>query len=137
MSTYINHVINESNTVVFLAAAEIADARLKAIKLDENGKAAVCSVAGEAFMGLGLHITGDAEGKVGAGEGVDILIKNIGYGIAGAAVKAGAALATDAEGNLVEAAAGNFVIGYAMTAAANKGDHIQVQIAKGYFPTGA
>ena len=137
MSTYLNHVINASPTVIFPTAAEIEDARLLAIKLDADGKAAVCSVAGEAFLGLGLHTTGDANGKVGAGECVDILVKDIGYGIAGAAVGAGKPLACDASGKLVEATAGQFVIGYAMTAAKNAGDHIQVQIAKGYLPTGA
>lgn len=135
MSTYLNHVINASPTVAFAAAAEIKDARLVAIKLDAEGKAAVCSVAGEVFMGLGLHTTGDANGKVEAGEIVDVLVKDIGYGIAGAAVAAGKPLATDATGKLVEATAGKFIIGYALNAAANAGDHIQVQIAKGYFTT--
>ena len=137
MSTYLNHVINASPTVTFPVAAEIEDARLLAIKLNAEGKAAVCTTAGEAFLGLGLHTTGDAEGKVKTGEWVDILVKDIGYGIAGAAVVAGKPLATDATGKLVEAAAGNFVIGYALTSAKNAGDHIQVQIAKGYLPTGA
>lgn len=137
MNTCLNYVINTSSTVVFPAAADIEDARLLAIKLDADGKAAVCSVAGEAFLGLALHITGDAYGKVVKGKGVDILVKDIGYGIAGAAIGAGKPLACDATGKLVEATAGQFVIGYAMTAAKSADEHVQVQIAKGYLPTGA
>lgn len=137
MSTYLNHVINPSQTVQFPAASDIDDVRLKAIKINSEGKAEVASVAGETVMGIALHIAGDAEGAVKAGEGVDILIKEIGYGIAGAAVSAGVALATDANGNLVAATSGNFIVGYAITSASAAGDHIQVQIVKGYYPTGA
>lgn len=136
MDTQLNFTINTTPTVVYPAATEIADARLRAIKLNSEGKAEVASVAGETFMGLGIHLAGDALGKVEAGGGVDIQIKEIGLALAGAAVTAGTPLTTDANGKLVAAAAGNFVIGYAITSASQADDIIQVQIVKGYYPSG-
>lgn len=135
MKAYLTASINNSATLAIKAGAEIADVRFKAVKLDENGKAVLASVAGEAFLGIAIPTTGNAEGKVATGDIVDIQIKDIGMAMAGAAVEAGKPLTTDANGKLVAAASGNFIIGYALTAAAADGDIISVQVAKGYYPT--
>ena len=135
MSTYLNFSINNSSTLPVKAGAEIADVRFKAVKLDANGNAVLASVAGEAFLGIAIPTTGNAEGKVVAGDTVDVQIKDIGLAMAGAAFEAGKPLTTDANGKLVAAVSGNFIIGYALTASAADGDIIQVQVAKSYYPT--
>lgn len=135
--TYLLASINPSATVLVKAAAAIEDVRYRAVKFDENGGLVLASTAGETFLGIAIPTTGDAIGKVAVGDGVDVQIKEMGMAMAGGAVVAGAPLTTDANGKLVTAAAGNFVIGYAIDSAAADGDIIQIQIAKGYYPTGA
>lgn len=135
MKTYLTASINDSATLAIKAGAEIADVRFKAVKLDASGKAVLASVKGEAFLGIAIPTTGNAEGKVAAGDIVDIQIKDIGLAMAGAAVEAGKPLTTDANGKLVAAESGNFIIGYALNAAKADGDIISVQVAKGFYPT--
>lgn len=137
MSTFLTASINNSPTLAIKAGAEIADVRFKAVKLDADGNVVLASVAGEAFLGIAIPTTGNAEGKVAKGDIVDIQIKDIGAAVAGGAFEAGKPLTTDANGKLVAAASGNFIIGYALKAAKADGDIIPVQVAKGYYPTGA
>lgn len=128
--------INNSATIVDKAASEIADARGKAVKYDESGKLVLASTAGEAVIGIALITTGDPEGKVLAGEDVDVQIKDIGQVVAGAAIAKGAEVTTDNKGCIVTAAAGNFIIGTALRAASGAGAYIPVQINKmGYKPS--
>lgn len=117
--------INTSATIVEAAGAA-ADYRGKAVKIDENGKAALAG-AGEVAIGVGI-ITNSDTTKVG--EDVDIQVKEIGLGIAGAEIKKGAELASDSEGKLVTAAGGNFVIGTALEDATAAGVYIRIQITK-------
>ena len=135
--TFLLASINPSPTVPVKAGADIDDVRFKAVKFDGNGNAVLASTAGEVFLGIALPTTGDPVGKVKAGDDLDIQIKDMGTAVAGGAVAAGDPLAVNANAQLVKASAGNFVIGYAMTAAAEAGDIITIQIAKGYCPTGA
>ena len=137
MKAYLTASINNSATLAIKAGAEIADVRFKAVKLDAYGNAVLASVKGEAFLGIAIPTTGNAEGKVAKGGIIDVQIKDIGLAVAGAAVEAGKPLTTDANGKLVAAASGNFIIGYALDAAKADGDIISVQVAKGYYPTGA
>ena len=137
MKAYLTASINNSATLAIKAGAEIADVRFKAVKLDTDGNAVLASVKGEAFLGIAIPTTGNAEGKVAKGGIIDVQIKDIGLAVAGAAVEAGKPLTTDANGKLVAAASGNFIIGYALDAAKADGDIISVQVAKGYYPTGA
>lgn len=135
MATFLTASINSSPTLPLKAGADIEDVRFKALKFDANGNVVLASTAGEAFLGIAIPTTGDAEGKVKTGADVNVQIKDIGMAMAGAEVAAGAALATNAEGKLVTATAGQFVIGYALAPATAAGDIIEVQIAKGYCPT--
>lgn len=118
--------INTSATIVEAAGAK-ADYRGKAIKI-ASGKAALAG-AGELCMGVGL-ITNSEETAVD--EDVDIQVKEIGLGHAGAAIEKGAELAADASGNLITATAGQFVIGVALESAAAAGKYIKIQIVKYY-----
>lgn len=135
--TYLLASINNSPTVSLKAGADIEDVRFKAVKYDADGNAVLTSTAGEVFLGIALPTTGDAVGKVKAGDDIDIQIKDMGMAVAGGAIAIGSPLAANNAGQLVTASAGNFVIGYAMEAATKAGDIITVQVAKGYCPTGA
>lgn len=118
--------INTSATIVE-AAGVAADFRGKAVKFDA-GKA-VLAAAGEMCVGVGLITNSDT---TNAGEDVDIQVKEIGLGLAGAAITKGVELASDANGALVAASTGNFVIGIALDDAAAAGKFIKIQIAKYY-----
>ncbi len=117
--------INTSATIVAPAAAE-ADVRGKGIKLNAEGQAVVAG-AGEVAIGLAI-ITNDDTVKVG--EDVDIQVKEIGLALAGGAIAAGAELAIGADGKVVTATDGNFVVATALESAAAAGKFIRVQITK-------
>lgn len=122
---YTSTGINTSATIVAAAGAE-ADYRGKAVKFNENG-AVVAAGAGEVAIGIGI-ITNAEVTK--AGEDVDIQVKEIGLGLAGAAITKGAELASNAEGKLVPAEGGNFVIAVALDSAAEAGTYINIQVCK-------
>ena len=119
---YIGTQINQSPTITEKAGAEIADARCKIVKYDENGDV-VLAASGEVAVGITIiedgvdDITGAESGKVAKGDDVTIQIKDIGLVKAGAAIAKGAEIASDANGCAVTATEGNFVIGTAKTAA--------------------
>mgnify|MGYP003294516525 CR=1 FL=1 len=117
--------INTSATIVAPAAAE-ADVRGKGIKLNAEGQAVVAG-AGEVAIGLAI-ITNDDTVKVG--EDVDIQVKEIGLALAGGAIAAGAELAIGADGKVVTATDGNFVVATALESAKAAGKFIRVQITK-------
>lgn len=134
--TYLANQINSSPTLFGKAGAVVDDIRFKAVTFNAEGKV-ILAEAGKEALGIAIATTGDPVGKVAIGDQVDIQIKDIGLAMAGGEVKAGASVAIGANGKLVAAASGNFVLGYAITAAKADGDIIQVQIAKGYYPTTA
>lgn len=119
--------INTSATIVEAAGAK-ADFRGKAVKYDENGKV-VLAGAGEAAIGV-VIITNAEESNVG--DDVDIQVKEIGLGKAGEAITKGTELAASADGSLVKATSGQFVIGVALDSAAAAGKYIKMQIVKYY-----
>lgn len=126
---YTANQINNSATIVRKAGAAMAsetDVRCKAVKFDASGDV-VLAGAGENAIGIAI-ITNDE--KVKAGEDIDIQVKEIGIGISGAEVAAGAELASDANGKLVPAVAGNFVLATALEAASGANKFIRVQITK-------
>lgn len=127
--------INQSVTIVAEAGAEIADVRNRIMKFDENGKAVLATAGTDIPVGIALNeagindITGQQSGKVETGDDVDIQIKDIGVVLAGATIKKGQEVAAGANGLAAVAAAGNYVLGYALdNAEANQ--YLHVQIAK-------
>ena len=118
--------INTSATIVEPAGAA-ADFRGKAVKYDA-GKV-VLAGAGETAIGVGIITNSEATKE---NEDVDIQIKEIGLGLAGDAIEKGAELAANAEGKLVPATAGQFVIAVALDTAAAAGKFIKIQLAKYY-----
>lgn len=134
--TYLANQINSSPTLFGKAGAVVEDIRFKAVTFNDEGKV-ILAEAGKPALGIAIATTGDPVGKVAVGDQVDIQIKDIGLAMAGGEVKAGAPVTIGTDGKLVTAASGNFILGYAVTAAKADGDIIQIQIAKGYYPTAA
>lgn len=129
--TYMATQINDSATIIDKATAEIADVRCKAVKYDTNGGIVLCSIAGEAVLGIAIITAGDTEGKVLAGGSVDIQVKDIGLAKAGGTIAKGDELATNANGCVVKATDGQFVIGTALDSA-NADKYVKIQINKYY-----
>lgn len=127
--------INPSATIVEKAGAVIADVRNRIVKYDENGNVVLAAAGTDIPVGIAIieagynDITGVEAGKVNAGEDVDILIKDMGVVMAGAAIKKGQEVAAGADGLAAVAASGNYVLGIALDAA-EAGEFLPVQIAK-------
>lgn len=120
--------INESPTIIGKAGAGIAsptDVRGKAIKFDAQGEL-VLAGAGEVAVGIAI-LTNDEATK--AGLDVTVQVKEMGVALAGGEIKAGAELASDADGKVVEATSGQFVIGTALESA-TAGKYVRIQITK-------
>ena len=116
--------INDSATIVAKAAADITDGAFKAVKLTAAG----ISIAGAGDVAAGILIPETESPK--AGEDVTVQVKDIGYVMVGAAVAPGDLLASDANGKLIKATSGKFVIAQALEAAAEADRVITAQVCK-------
>jgi len=116
--------INDSATIVAKASADITGGAFLAATLTTDGIAV--AKAGEAAIGIMIPET-DSPKK---GEDVNVQVKDIGLAMVGAAVEAGDLLASDANGKLVKAGAGAFIIATALGAAEAPDQVISVQIIK-------
>lgn len=116
--------INDSATIVAKASADITGGAFLAATLTTDGIA--IAKAGEAAIGIMIPET-DSPKK---GEDVNIQVKDIGLAMVGAAVDAGDLLASDANGKLVKAEAGAFIIAAALNTATAPDQVISVQIIK-------
>lgn len=127
--------INNSATIVEKAGAEIADCRNKILKYDGNGNVVLATAGTDIPVGVALieagcnDISGAESGKVAVGDDVDILIKDIGYVLAGAAITKGQEVAAGANGLAAVAVAGNYVLGVALTSV-KANEYCRIQIAK-------
>jgi hypothetical protein len=129
---YLNTGINDSPTIVGKATSAINGGALLAAKFDTDG-GIVLAAAGENAVGILLATTPDS---VAAGDDVTAQIKDIGLWKTGAAVAFGAELTPDANGKAKTAAAGDYVIAYALEKANGADEVIKVQIVKaGQKPT--
>ena len=87
--------INNSATIVEKAGAEIADCRNKIMKYDGNGNVVLATAGTDIPVGVALieagynDISGAESGKVAIGDDVDILVKDIGFVLTGAAITKG------------------------------------------------
>ena len=102
-------LINGSQTITEKAGAEIADCRNRIVKYDSNGDVVLATA--------------------GTGDDVDIQVKDIGYVIAGAAIKKGQEITSGADGLAAVAAAGNYILGIALSDASANG-YVRIQISK-------
>lgn len=136
MATYMGTGVSDTQTITLKAAADVADIRGLAITVDSAGKAAVAADATSSIIGIALLCCGASntldgkDGAVKAGEDVDILIKDCGYSVAGAAITAGAELTAMADGKLTPVAdAAGYVVATALESA-GVGERVFVQITK-------
>lgn len=126
---------NQSPTIVELAGAKIEDVRNLIMKYDGNGDVVLATAGTDIPVGIALSesglndITGQNSGMVEVGDNVDILIKDRGVVLAGAAIKKGQEVAAGANGLAAVAVAGNYVLGIAL-GNAEEGEYLEVQIAK-------
>ena len=124
--------INQTPTIVEKAGAAIDDVRNKILKYDTSGNVVLATAGTDIPVGIALveagynDITGAESGKVASGDDVDIQIKDIGYVVAGAAITKGQEVTA---GKPTPAAAGNYVLGFALNSASANG-MCKVQIAK-------
>lgn len=127
--------INQSVTIVEQAGAAIEDCRNRMMVYDENGNVILATdgkkpIVGVALIESGLNdISGKESGKVAVGDDVDIQIKDIGYILAGSEIVKGSEVTADAEGLATTAAAGDYVVGIALTSV-EKDEYCRVQIVK-------
>lgn len=141
MATYMGTGVSDTQTITLKAAAAVDDIRGLAITVDSTGKAAVAADATSPIVGIALLCCGASntldgkDGAVSADEDVDILIKDCGYSIAGAAITAGAELTAMAGGKVapLAAATGGYVVGTALETA-DVGERVFVQITKYFKP---
>ena len=131
---YLNAFMNNSATIRGVLKADIEEAPHKAVAFDDDGTLKVPAAEGDPVVGLVLSDTpADGSGKTAAGTEVDVLIKDIGLGIAAEEIKPGNLVMADTEGKLKKATEGKFVLGMAVTHAAADGELVQVQITKGGY----
>lgn len=130
MATYFGTSINESPTIIMEAGEKLENVQGIALAI-ASGKLAKPS-AGANVIGLSLFTNDE---NVEAGGSLTVQVKDIGKWVAGSEIEVGDQLATDANGNAVKATAGQFIVGTALSAAAQAGTIISVQITKsGYVP---
>lgn len=127
--------MNPSATIVDEAAAKVEDARCKIFAYDSNGKLVLATDGSKPLVGIATievgtnDITGAKSGEISAGDDIDIQIKDIGFVIAGAAIAKGDEITSDENGEAKKAAAGDYVIGFALNAV-EKGGFVKIQISK-------
>lgn len=121
--SFMTHPIDPSPTIRGVAGADIKNPALLAVKFDDDGKL-VLPAAGSPIIGI---VVADTD-SVKTGDPLHVQIKDITYWQAGAAIKAGNMLKTDATGKCIPAATGEAVNAIALEAAA-AGDLCKIMIA--------
>lgn len=126
---YIGTTINESPTIVMKAKADIANPQGLGLAVSE-GQLALPAASGAVVMGVALFTTDDLK----AGDDVAVQIKDIGKAVAGGVIAIGDPVTFNTAGKAIKAAtAGDFIFGYALTAAAAAGNRVTIQITKSGF----
>ncbi len=127
--------MNQSTTIVEKAGATITDCRNRAMAYDDSGNVVLAADGKKPIIGVALieagrnDIFGVDSGKVDANEDIDIQIKDIGFILAGADIAKGTEVTAGADGLGTTAAAGDYVVGFALDAA-EQGDYCRIQIIK-------
>ena len=121
-------VINDSATIVVPVKTEIKTGPFTAVALGSGG-AVPCT---DALTPIGLTIA-ETPTTLDAGADVNVQVKDISIWEGGAACAAGDPLSSDATGLAVKAAAGKFILGFALEDCSAKGQTVKVQITKSGF----
>lgn len=126
---YLNAFMNNTATIRDVLAANVEGAPHKVVAYDKDGKLALPAADGDPAIGIILSdAPANDSGITPAGAEVDVLIRHIGLAEAGAAVAKGDFLTATEDGTVRKAAAGEYILGIAMTAATAAGDLAQVYI---------
>lgn len=129
---YFGASVNQSPVIAERAGEDIKNGAFLAVKYDDDGNIVLCNKAGEAAFGLLLPDTAE---EISEGNELTVQIKDIGLAKAGGAFKKGVPLTTDAQGKLVEAAGGSFILGYALEQSFAEGQFVRMDITKSGFNT--
>lgn len=131
---YLNVFMNNSATIRDVLAADVQDAPHKAVAYNTDGKLALPATDGDPAIGVVLcDAPVNSSGVTPTGTEIDVLIKDIGLIEAGAAVTKGDLLTVTTDGTIRKAAAGEYILGIAMTAATAAGELAQVYITHGGY----
>lgn len=126
--------VNDSHTIRKNAASAITDVRCLAMKYDANGNVVVANTKGEYVIGIAIITNGrphnDAYGYVKAGDGIDIQRRGTGSALSGGVFAVGTELTVDANGKLIAADSGDFVIAIAEQASKTADSLVVVDIVK-------
>lgn len=131
---YFGASVNQSPVIAERAGEAMKNGAFLAVKYDDDGSIILCNKAGETALGLLLPDTAE---EISQGNELTVQIKDIGLAKAGGVFKKGAPLTTDAQGKLVEAAGGSFILGYALEQSFAEGQFVRVDITKSGFNTAA
>ena len=105
------------------AQADLSLKQFRAVKVTGNKQVGLC-VAGDDAIGI-------LQNKPGINQASAVAIGGSSKAIAGAAVAAGALVASDVNGAIVAALATNYIIGVALSAAGGAGEIISVLLRPG------
>ena len=122
----IGNSINQSATISVRAGADIGAGAGLAVKFDKSGNLVLCSAAGESALGILLM----QEGAIKSGDDVSVQIKDAGTAVSGGAIACGDMVSAGADGRVIKAQSGYFILGVALGACGSAGAHIPLQIAK-------
>ena len=100
-------VMQSRDTRTFIAGEDLSSAQFKFVTLESDGQVDLADAAGERAIGVLLN-------EPTSGKAATVAMTGKVMVVAGAAVTAGAALQTDASGDAITAASGDYVMGYAL-----------------------
>lgn len=123
---YLTGSVNSSATIIGQAGAACALPAMRAFSFDAGGKLVIAG-AGAHAIGIAIAETADA---IATGDELTVQVKDICPAVAGGAFSKGAELACDAEGKLVKANSGKFILAVALESAAAKDAVVIVQVVK-------
>lgn len=127
--------INNSATISEKSGAEISDCRNRILKYDGNGNVVLATAGTDIPVGVAIietgynDISGTESGKVAIGDDVDILVKDIGFVLAGATITKGQEITAGANGLAAVAKDGEYVLGIALSSV-EENEYCRIQIAK-------
>lgn len=113
-------------TCVSLEAEAAIATQFSVVKPGTAGKSVVAAGAGEAGIGI-------IQNKPAANEGATIAISGVSKAVAGAVIAVNAEVTADANGKLVTATTGDYVIGTALVAAGAANELIPVLLRTPYI----
>lgn len=116
-------VIQTRDTRTFIAGEDLSAAQFKFVTLESDGQVDLADSAGENCIGVCL-VGGTAGAAVTVAISGKVMVE------AGDTVAAGAAVQTDANGDAITAASGDYVMGYALEAGVD-GQIIAIELIQG------